>query len=194
VSARLRSEGGMTLVEVLVAIVVMGIVMPGVVIGITSAIRSSTDTQNRSVLQTEARAALDQMVQDMRQSYANGSSAAFTLMNANQVTFTSPDRVTPFHLRLVSYRIQNGELDRSVATSTNTNGPPWTGIGSLGPWVKILGPVSSSSGFAYYDQNNAVTSSATALRTVLVTLNLTMPTANGRSFSFSAPVSLRNLQ
>jgi prepilin-type N-terminal cleavage/methylation domain-containing protein len=194
VSGRLRGESGMTLVEVLVAIVVMGIVMPGVIVGITSAVRSSTDTQNRSILQTEARAALDQMVEDMRQSYANGSTAAFTLMTSSQVTFTSPDRLTPFHLRLVSYRIQNGELDRSVATSTNTGGPPWTGIGSLGSWVKVLGSVASTSGFAYYDQNNAVTTSATALRTVLVSLNLTMSTSAGRSFSFSAPVSLRNLQ
>ncbi len=184
----------MTLVEVLVAIVVMGIVMPGVIVGITSAVRSSTDTENRSILQTEARAALDRMVQDMRQSYANGTTAAFTMMSATQVTFTSPDRLTPFHLRLVSYRIQNGELDRSVATSTNTNGPPWSGIGSLGPWVKVLDSVSSNSSFAYYDQNNATTTSPTALRTVLITLSLTTTTSSGRTFSFSAPVSLRNLQ
>jgi len=189
----LRRETAMTLVELLGAITVMGIVMPGVIIGIQSAVRSSTDTQNRSILQTEARAVLDRMVQDIRQSDQNGSTASFTTMSATQVTFYSPDRLTPFHLRQVSYRIQNGQLQRAVATSTNTNGPPWT-IGSLGAWVNQVGSVATGSGFAYYDQSGAVTSSATALRSVVITLNLKMPTSSGRPFSFVDTVALRNLQ
>jgi type II secretory pathway pseudopilin PulG len=183
----------MTLVELLCSITVMGIVMPAVIMGIQTVMRSSTDTQNRSILQTEARAALDRMVQDMRQSDQNGSSPSFSLMSANQVTFYSPDRLTPFHLRQVSYRIQNGELDRAVATSTNTDGPPWT-IGALGPWVKQVGSVSSTSSFAFYDQNNAVTTSATALRSVVIALNLNMSTSSGKPFSFVSTVALRNLQ
>jgi type II secretory pathway pseudopilin PulG len=186
-------ETAMTLVELISAIAVMGIVMPGVIIGIQSAVRSSTDTQNRSILQTEARGVLDRMVQDMRQSDQNGTTSSFTTMTASQVTFYSPDRLTPFHLRQVSYRIQNGQLQRAVATSTNTGGPPWT-IGALGPWVNQVGSVASGSGFAYYDQSGAVTTSATALRSVVITLNLTMSTSSGRPFSFVDTVALRNLQ
>jgi len=87
-------------------------------------IRHSGETQERSTLQTEARAAIDRLVQDLRQANTGDAGTPILSLGSSQITFLSPDRATPFRLRQIAYRVSGDRLERAMAVSTNTGGPP----------------------------------------------------------------------
>jgi prepilin-type N-terminal cleavage/methylation domain-containing protein len=185
IARRVRSEAGFTVPEMLVTMVLVGILTTAFALVITSTVTHSAVITNESVLQSQTRVALNQIVKDLRE--ATVSSATDTspfvaptgVMSPTQVTFYAPDSTysvgspTTYHLREISYRLSNGQLQRASALSTNTNGPAWT-MPALGNWVPLVGGVVNSTTFQYYDgsQPPALTTDPAAVRTIVVTLSV----------------------
>ena len=124
---RLRDDRGVTLPEMLVVIVFMGLLAAAFSMTLASTIRQSTEIQNQSTLQTDVRAALDPMTRELRQAYSVTASSPVESIAASgtpQITFTTPDRACTgssclFRLRRVSYRLTGGTLQRATYVSTN---------------------------------------------------------------------------
>jgi prepilin-type N-terminal cleavage/methylation domain-containing protein len=201
--ARLADERGFTLPELLVAMVLFGILSAAFAMVISATVRHSAVITNESVLQTQTRVALNQIVKDLREatlSTTAGTSpfvAVGGVMSSSTVTFYAPDSTyatatpTTYHLREISYRVSGGQLQRATSVSSNTNGPPWT-IPALGSWVPLVDGVVNTAAFAYYDgsQPPALTNSPAAVRTVVVTLTLSVK-GTPVQYTYSSSATLR---
>lgn len=159
------------MIELLIGVVALGLLVAGWSGLVTATVEGNGRTQELSTLQTEVRAAIGTLGDDLRQALCNDTTPPVTTATATQLTFYSPDRETPYHLRQISYQLSNGELDRASATSTNTDGPPWT-IPSLGGWVKQVGSIVNASAFGYEDSDGAPTTDPTLVASVDVTLTI----------------------
>ena len=198
-------EAGFTLVELLVA---MFVLVVGVMVGwsglMSTTVKTSARVQEESTLQTEARGVIDELVADLHQAQCDTSTTPATppvaTATGTQLTFFSPDRTTPFHMRQVSLRLISDpnhagrwELDRRFAASTNdsTSGPPWT-WSPTGAWARQIDSVTNSTVFTYYDASGAVTSTAANVATVNVALTVA-PHAGlgGASTTYQTNIDLR---
>ncbi len=172
----LDGEGGFTLLELLVALTVL-------VIGVTAAwsalmtttVKTTARSQELSNLQTEVRAVVDRLAADLRQAQCNATTtpatSAVTTSTGTQLTFYSPDRATPYHLRQISYQLVGGVLQRRFATSTNTGAAPWT-WGPTSAWTDQMGSISNSTVFTYYDGNGNTTTTPASVARVNVSLTV----------------------
>lgn len=189
----LRSEEGFTVMELMVSIAVLGIFFAAFSTVVSSAIRHGSEVQEQAVLQTEVRAAVDSLVADLRQATIAGDTSLSRISTATgtQITFLSPDRAQPMHLRRISYRVTGGELQRALATSTNT-AAPWS-IPSLGAWSRRTGSVVTTGipVFSYLDASGASTSVAANVRTVRIRVVLATATSPSRQFVYDTRVTLR---
>jgi prepilin-type N-terminal cleavage/methylation domain-containing protein len=192
--SRLRSQSGFTVVELLVTMAVMGIVMGAFGQMLLTSSKTSQRVEEQATLQNEVRVAMGRLSTDLRQATnANGTSPVESL-SSTTVTFLSPDRLTPFHLRRISYRLVNGQLERSVVTSTDTDGWPWVWPATPGTYFPEIGSVTSTSRFTFYDANNAVTTDPTAVRSVRLAVTVAPRLAQGGSAQYSTLVTIRTLQ
>lgn len=192
-SRTLRSEEGVTLIELMVSIAVLGVFFAAFATVVSSAIRNGSEVQEQAVLQTEVRAAVDTLVADLRQATVAGdtSLARISTATGTQLTFLSPNRSQPMRLRRISYRISGGQLQRAFATSSNT-AAPWT-IPSLGAWSRRNGSVVTTSTpvFTYFDASGAPTSVAANVRTVRIRVVVATATSSSRQFVYDTRVTLR---
>ena len=189
------SEAGFTLVEMISAMAILTILVAAFVQLLSLTITRSGRTQEQSTLQTEVRAGVDALASDLRQAMCNGATVPLTTASGSQVTFFSPDRQTPYHLRQVSYQLTGGGLfQRAFVTSTNTAGPPWT-MPTLGSatWSTVFGSVTSTNPFTYYDVSN--NSTATLANIARVDIDVTVAphgtTGSDGTTSYSTSVDLR---
>jgi prepilin-type N-terminal cleavage/methylation domain-containing protein len=187
-----RGDRGFTLIEVMVATSVLGIVMLIIYSALSSGIKQASDVEARIQIEADVRAMADPFVRDLRQAYTGDATLnRIGSMAAAQITFYSPDRVTPFHLRQISYRMTGTTLERSVTTSTNTNGAPWT-FGTTGAYVAMLKDVRNPTLFTYRDTAGAATTDRTQVATI--ELNVTVdrdPTRSPAELSYSTTTELR---
>jgi prepilin-type N-terminal cleavage/methylation domain-containing protein len=184
-----RREDGMTLVELLVALPLLSILLMAFTLTLTTTTHWGDQVQEDSVIQTEARAVIDGLAKDLRQAYTGNTPAPIESMSGTTITFDSPDRSTPFRLRRISYRLTAGQIDRQSATSTNT-AAPWT-FPAMSAWTKQMGSVVSSTAFSYFDASGATTVDPTTVQTVRISLTVTTGSSQGRRFTYSSTVSLR---
>lgn len=164
-------QDGFTMVELLASMFILTV---GVMVAwsaiMTSTVKTAGRAQELADLQTEVRRAVDTLAADLRQAQCpNSTTLPVTTATTTQVTFYSPDRLTPYHLRQVSYRLSGGQFQRAFATSTNTDGPPWT-IPSLGPWATLVGSVTNASILTYKDAANQATTNPSAVASANVKL------------------------
>jgi Tfp pilus assembly protein PilW len=186
---RARREDGFSVVELLVTTIVLGVVFAAFSLVLTSTVHHGSDVRERALLQAEARGAIDRLASELRQAYTGSSSAPVETASPTQITFLSPDRAQPFHLRRISYRLNGGMFERAVATSTDTDGAPWN-IPALGGWETLARSVNTVA-FTYRDGAGASTSTASAVRSVDVVLALSAPTSQGRQYTYRTTVTLR---
>jgi prepilin-type N-terminal cleavage/methylation domain-containing protein len=190
----MRSERGFTVTELLIAMVVMAIVL----MGFTQLLMTSSKTSNRvteqAMLQNEVRVAVDRLTTDVRSATNANGTTPIESLSSTALTFVSPDRGTPFHLRRISYRFGGGVLDRSITYSTDTDGWPWVWPATSGMWVEQLGSITNAAVFAYYDANGAQTTDPNAVRSIRVSVTVAPAQAQGGSTTYSALVAIRTLQ
>ncbi|MFI5052934.1 MAG: type II secretion system protein J [Acidimicrobiia bacterium] len=126
----LRTERGFTLIELVVAMPIMLIVMGGLVLMLTTLSGQSSKLQEQTILQTEARAALNRMEMEIRGAFTGDGSPQIVAAGPNSITFYSPDQYattvagstqSSFHLQKISYQVTStGLLQRQYMASTNT--------------------------------------------------------------------------
>jgi prepilin-type N-terminal cleavage/methylation domain-containing protein len=189
---RLRAEDGFTLIEMLTVVAILAVVF-----GVFAAIMSTTARNNAeltqgSVLQGEAGAALDRIAEELRQAYTGDDTFPIVAATATTLEFYSPDTVQPFHLRRIAYRLTGGRLERAVVTSSDTDGAPWTGLGTTpSNWVTQLDSITNAGAFTYTDANGAVATTPSAVRRVSITLTVATKANPVRRNTYQANATLR---
>jgi len=174
----LREERGFTLIELVVAMPIMLIVMGGLVIMLTTISNKSSQQQEITTLQVEARNALGIMANELRGGFTGDGSSVIAFAGPSTLTFYSPDEYptsattgSSFHLREISYQVTTaGLLQRQSMTTTNTfptascltcggtSQWAWPGTG-MSPWITVVG----LSGKVINAGNNCVPQTPTAV-------------------------------
>ncbi len=187
----MRREAGFTVIELVVAMGVLGILGAAFAFVLGSTVTHSSATQDAAIVQHEARAAVDRFAADLRQAYT-GDTAVYPIevVNSTTVRFLSPDRAVPsHHLRRISYRLNAGKLERQEGISTDTDGPPWNILAS-GPWSKLVGGITTAAPFTFFDANGAATTNPLNVRTVR--LQMTVRGTGGRTSIYGTTVTVRS--
>jgi prepilin-type N-terminal cleavage/methylation domain-containing protein len=188
-----RAESGFTLIEMMMAMVVVTLLTTAFATIVTAMIKHSTEISGESVSQTQARSSIDELAQDLRQAYVGDGTNGIESISSTAITFDSPDRATPFHLRRISYQLTGGKLQRQLTTSTNTNGPPWT-WGTVGPWATRVESVTSPTVFTAYSDyaGGTTTTTASSVRAVTFGVAVSNPGSQGKTYTYSGSASLRS--
>ena len=130
--AAMEREGGFTLIEMLIVVVLVGIMSAMFAATLSAVITRSTAVQEQNTLQTSVRASLNQLVSDVRDASYGDTTVPIISYTSSSIAFYSPDRLG--HMRRIKYWVGGTSADwymyRQVTTSTNKNGPPGTGISS----------------------------------------------------------------
>ena len=189
----IRRDEGMTIVEMLSAMAVFSIVLAGFAMVLSSAIRHSHEVEEQTNLQVEARSAIAFVSSDLRQVYdgdADVATSPIESISPTQITFLSPDRAQPFHLRRVSYRLSSGEFQRAFATSSDTDGAPWS-IPALGSYQKVIGSVVNGAVFTYKKADGTTATSPVDVKTIDVTLTVSTGTSPTRQYTYRTSTTVR---
>jgi prepilin-type N-terminal cleavage/methylation domain-containing protein len=190
----LRSERGITLIELLAAMAIMGVLVGAFGQMLITTSSSSNRTMEQATLQDLARSAIDGLTRDMREATNTLGTSPVEALSGTTLTFDAPDEGTPFHLRRIAYRLVGGELDRSVTTSLNTGNAPWSWPGTSGPWTGTVDSITNGSIFTYYDATGAQTTDPAQVHSVRITLAVAPKQNRGGTATYSALVSIRTLQ
>jgi prepilin-type N-terminal cleavage/methylation domain-containing protein len=196
-----RDQRGFTLIELTTTMALLGIFLAAVALVLGGAIRNSSAVEDQAAVQSNARAALDVMAGEIRQGYfdststfSSGATWIKSGMTSTTFTFYTPDRVSPFHLRVVSYRLQNGELQRAFATSTTTGTGPWlvgaTNLNavSVGTYRTVVDSVVTSgsnvSSFSFLDSNDNATTTPANVVNMRIKLVVSPRGSQGRTSTY----------
>jgi type II secretory pathway pseudopilin PulG len=195
-----RRQGGVTLIELVVVMPMLTILLGGLTFALVRTMHWNDQVTEQTVQQSDARAALSTLVSDLRQAYKGDGVPVSTFAptgsgGATQITFYSPDRTTPYHLRMISYQLVNGSLQRQVTTSSNTDGPPWT-FPATGPWTTVLTKVVNSDVFTFYDASDPAvqvtdTADVSLIESVVVKLRVSTGGQQPRITTFTDTASIR---
>jgi prepilin-type N-terminal cleavage/methylation domain-containing protein len=203
-----RDDGGFTLIELNTTLAVLGIFLAAVALVLAGALKNSSQVEDQAVTQSEARAGIDVMAAEIRQAYhdststfPSGATWLKTGFTGTTLTFFTPDRQSPFHVRMVSYRLNAGELQRAYVASTTTDAGPWM-VGAtplqsatLGAWQTVVGSVvisgTSQSQFTYEDANGNVTATAANVATVRIKLVVSPRGSQGKTSTYVIDASHR---
>jgi hypothetical protein len=180
------SEAGFMLVEMLTAVALIGIVFAAFA-SIATVMSTRDDTLTKQAyLSAQARAGTDELTRELESAMCNGTTQPITTATPTQVQFTAPDRLQPFHLQQLTYSLTSGVFTRTIAASTNTNGPPWA-MGATGGAARVVDSITNPSVFRYYDSTGTeLTPTAGALtaaqlpKIARVSLTLTVVPAASR--------------
>jgi prepilin-type N-terminal cleavage/methylation domain-containing protein len=137
--ALLRSEGGFSLVELLVSMLILGVIIGGLVTAFTSATVAHTDLSRRYEAQADGRLALSKIRREAH------CASAVSLTGTTLVTLTLPSGC-PTGSGSVTWCVSGTELFRiATATSTCAGGIRWAQyVQTAGVTVFALPAVSSS--------------------------------------------------
>jgi type II secretory pathway component PulJ len=185
-------QGGFTLTEMLVSMIFIGIMFAMFALVVSSTLRHDDEVREESTLQAETRGAIDQLAQDLRSAYSGDDSVApIESIGASTITFLSPNRQEPFSLRRIEYRLNGGVLQRRMATSTDTDGYPWTIPALPSTWDSRVKWIVNSTLFTYLDTDGLATSNPADVARVTITVKVATPTAPTRQFTYTTSVTLR---
>jgi hypothetical protein len=190
---RARQEHGVGLVELTMVMVFLGIAFTVFASIFSSTINHNGQVSEANVLQTEVRAVVDGIAQELRSAYTGDSSSPLETIAANEIVFLTPDRAQPFHLRRVHYRVSGHTLERRFATSTDTDGAPWT-YGSYGGWHPRFDAIVGTQFFTYLDAAGVVTAVPAAVRTIVITVALEPKSGRGRQVTYKTSATIRASQ
>jgi len=173
---------------------ILGIVLTGFSQMLMSTSKTSNRLTEQALLQNEVRVTVDRLTTDLRSATNANGTTPIENLSPTTLQFLSPDTGTPFHLRRIAYRLANGQIDRSITYSTDTDGWPWVWPATPGPYVRQLDSITNAAVFTYYDANGTQTTDPAAVRSVRVSVTVAPRQAQGGSAAYSALVSIRTLQ
>jgi prepilin-type N-terminal cleavage/methylation domain-containing protein len=193
---RIREEQrGFTIVEMLSAMAVFGIVLGTFSMVLSSSIRHSGEVEQQTNLQVEARSAITTVAQDLRQVYdgdANVATSPILSMTGTQLTFYSPDRLAPFHMRRVTYRLNAGKFEKAFLTSSDTDGSPWIGV-STNPTAfrTVVRDVVNATVFTYKKADGTPATTPLDVKTIDVSFVVATKTTPSRQYTYESSVTVR---
>ena len=199
---RTREQDGFTLIELLIVMFIISVVFAAFGLVVSTTLRHSAVITNQTVIQHQARSALNQLTEDLREATLPSTTATSPfvttggVMSSTSLTFYAPDdsynasNPTAYHMREISYQLSGGNFQRVSSVSTNT-APTWT-IPALGSYITLVGGVVNSAAFTYYDgsQPPVATTSPAAVRTVVVSLTVSVP-GTTQQYTYSTSATLR---
>lgn len=168
-------QKAVTLIELVIAILIVGMLSLGLAKMITSGLKAWTSGQSRVDIADKGRVAMERMSRELRQAARN----TLTTMTANNIKFNVVLEGTTY---IVEYKFAGGALQRSEKTSG----------GAADDFVNIARNVNNLN-IAYYDKAGAVTGTANNVRTVRVGLVMDMPSPE-KDVTLQTEIQLRNFK
>jgi type II secretory pathway pseudopilin PulG len=170
-----RGQAGITMVEMAVVVALLGLVLAMAMQGLVSYQRAAgaADTRQRNL--NEARAVMAVLTKDLR------TATAFTAAGAADVTFTGllNTAATAPANQLRLYVDAGGVLREAVTVPDDPNASPLTYTGTPVTRVVGRGLVSTGTLLSYRDSADAVTTSLSAITSVVVTVSVDLPSVSG---------------
>jgi type II secretory pathway pseudopilin PulG len=175
---RLRAAGGeagITMVEMAVVVALLGLVLAMAMQGLVSYQRATASADTRQQNLEEARTVMAVLTKDLR------TATEFSSIAAADVTFTAllntGATAPPNQLRL--YADGNGVLRAAVTPPDDPTASPLTYTGT--PTTRVVGRgLTGTSGLlSYRDSSDTVTTSLTAVTSVVVTVSVDLPSRSG---------------
>lgn len=136
--ALLRKESGFTLVEIVIGIGLLSILITLFAMMLSTTVARSSTIAEQATLEAQGRAVVDLLAADLKQATCNGSTAPIVTASGNALTFYTPDRLSPYHLREVFYQLSGGVLTRRVSVSQFTGGPTTTNWGTMSASTAVI--------------------------------------------------------
>jgi type II secretory pathway pseudopilin PulG len=170
-----HGQAGITMVEMAVVVALLGLVLAMAMQGLVSYQRAAgaADTRQRNL--NEARAVMAVLTKDLR------TATAFSAAGAADVTFTGllNTAATAPANQLRLYVDAGGVLREAVTAPDDPNASPLTYTGT--PAVRVVGRglVSTGTLLSYRDSADAVTTTLTAIASVVVTVSVDLPSVSG---------------
>jgi prepilin-type N-terminal cleavage/methylation domain-containing protein len=177
VTARERDAGqaGVTLVEMAVVVALLGLVLTTAFQGLVSYQRATGSADTRQQNLDQARTVMAVLTKDLR------TATEFTTMTATDVTFTGllNTAATAPANQLRLYVDSGGVLREAVTPPDNPTASPLTYTGT--PTTRVVGQglVATSSLLSFRDSSDAVTTSLTAVASVVITVSVDLPSRSG---------------
>jgi prepilin-type N-terminal cleavage/methylation domain-containing protein len=188
---RAGRERGFTLVELLIAMGLIGVIFALFSVVVSSTLRHGGQVEEQTVLQHEVRGTVERLAQDLRQAYSGvDDTSPIESISATQIQFLSPDRQQPFHLRRLAYRASGTSFQSAIATSSDTDGAPWT-IPSLSAWRTHFGSLVGTNVFTYLDENGVATADPAQVKTVVIQVTVATSISPNRQYTYKTSVTLR---
>ncbi|HSO51971.1 MAG TPA: type II secretion system protein [Actinomycetes bacterium] len=168
-------QAGVTMVEMAMVVAILGLVLAMAMQGLVSYQRAAAGADTRQQNLEQARAVMAVLTKDLR------TATAFTATAAADVTFTgllnTAATAPPNQLRL--YADSGGVLREAVTPPDNPNASPLTYTGTPATRVVGRGLVSTSSLLSFRDSTDTVTTSLTAVASVVITVSVDLPSRSG---------------
>lgn len=194
---RLREPAGYSVPEMLVSVAVLSIFFALFATVMSTTMTQSSQEQAATVLQSDARAAMERFARELRQAHSGDGTWPIQSVTpaTNTILFLSPDRLAPFHLRQIEWRLSSGELQRRSITSTDTNGPPWVWPGEItaAAWATEARSIRNTTIFQFLDgaEPAAATTVPANVRRVVITLEVSSARQANRKFTYTTSVTPR---
>ncbi len=176
-TARLRAargQGGVTMVEMVVVVALLGLVLAMALQGLTAYQRATAGADVRQRNLDEARVVMAVLTRDLR------TATSFSSVSATDVTFlgllNTGATAPPNQMRL--YVDANGVLREAVTPPDDPNASTITYTGTPTTRVVGRGLVNTSTLLSFRDPSDAVTTSASAVASVVITLSVGLPSAS----------------
>ena len=170
-----RDQAGVTMVEMAVVVALLGLVLTMAFQGLISYQRAAASADTRQQNLDQARIVMAVLTKDLR------TATEFTAMTASDVTFTgllnTAATAPPNQLRL--YADAGGVLREAVTPPDDPNASPLTYTGTPTTRVVGRGLVSTSGLLSFRDSSDAVTTTLTAVTSVVVTVTVDLPSQSG---------------
>jgi prepilin-type N-terminal cleavage/methylation domain-containing protein len=170
-----RGQAGVTLVEMAVVVALLGLVLATAFQGLVSYQRATGSADTRQQNLDQARTVMAVLSKDLR------TATEFTTMTATDVTFTGllNTAATAPANQLRLYVDSGGVLREAVTPPDNPTASPLTYTGT--PTTRVVGQglVSTSTLLSFRDSSDVVTTSPTAVTSVVITVSVDLPSRSG---------------
>ncbi len=170
-----RGQAGVTLVEMAVVVALLGLVLTMAFQGLVSYQRATGSADTRQQNLDQARTVMAVLTKDLR------TATEFTTMTATDVTFTGllNTAATAPANQLRLYVDSGGVLREAVTAPDNPTASPLTYTGT--PTTRVVGQglVATSGLLSFRDSSDAVTTSLTAVTSVIITVSVDLPSRSG---------------